>query len=130
MTLTGLPDLHPDAVGATVHGVYYTRAEYEALRQRPLMPDLPDFDQIATRLYAEGLGGSRHHGPGIDLIVEQLRQVWNARGAGLDEVIKKWTAEAEGYVTGSTLASPVGDMNRASAAVVRRILADLQALRD
>lgn len=34
MRLTDLPDLPPDAVGATVQGVYYTRAEYEALRAR------------------------------------------------------------------------------------------------
>jgi hypothetical protein len=32
--LIGLPDLHSDAIGATVQGVYYTREEYEALRAR------------------------------------------------------------------------------------------------
>jgi hypothetical protein len=32
LTLTGLPDLPPDAIGATINGVHYTRAEYEALR--------------------------------------------------------------------------------------------------
>lgn len=46
----------------------------------------------------------------------------------LREIIEKWTREANGYVSGSMMASPVGDMNRASATVVRSMLNDLQPL--
>jgi hypothetical protein len=74
--LTHLPDLHPDAIGATINGVHYTRAEYEAIQKRSLMPDSPDFDQIAQDLLlkCDDEAGRRH-------VAAQLRQVWNARGA-------------------------------------------------
>jgi hypothetical protein len=38
------------------------------------MPETPDFDQIAR----QAISGSEFH---IKLLAEQLRQVWNARGA-------------------------------------------------
>ena len=50
------------------------------------MPKSPDFDQIARALDAElddspaGLGG-RFLGARLAIITEQLRLVWNARGA-------------------------------------------------
>lgn len=31
-SISSLPDLHPDAIGANVNGLYYTRAQYEILR--------------------------------------------------------------------------------------------------
>lgn len=40
--------------------------------------------------------------------------------------IERWTKEADYFVRGAMFESPVGDMNRASAAVVRRMLADLR----
>jgi hypothetical protein len=43
---------------------------------RPLMPETPDFDQIAERL-ARDVGAIYEP----SAIVEQLRLVWNARGA-------------------------------------------------
>jgi len=39
------------------------------------MPEPPDFDQIARRLIATTTGVIERE------VVEQLRQVWNARGA-------------------------------------------------
>jgi hypothetical protein len=62
------------------------------------MPESPDFDQIALTL-AEGL-----HAPAeaLDAITEQLRLVWNARGAA---DIAKLEHELSTR-TGSTAAGP------------------------
>jgi hypothetical protein len=44
------------------------------------MPETPDFDAIATRIYFEATGATLLMGEDIAPIVEQLRLVWNARG--------------------------------------------------
>jgi len=43
----------------------------------------------------------------------------------LSQFIAKWQREAVCYASGSPMASPVGDMNRASADVVNRMLREL-----
>jgi hypothetical protein len=50
------------------------------------------------------------------------------RSLSLREFIAKWKREADAYVSGSMMESPVGDMNRASATVVRRMLSELENL--
>lgn len=45
-----------------------------------------------------------------------------------DALVEKWQREIGGYLAGMMLPSPVGEMNRASADVARRILADLRCL--
>ena len=70
------------------------------------MPDTPDFDQIACRLH-ETVGCD--HGTDAEtvaaqvaMIVEQLRQVWNARGAAdLEAIDAHVTYDMGGHVEGS-----------------------------
>ena len=53
---------------------------------------------------------------------------WDAevtRRLAIDAFIDKWTREADEYVRGAMFDSPVGDMNRASARVVRTMLREL-----
>jgi hypothetical protein len=42
--------------------------------------------------------------------------------------IDKWMKEADCFVSGTMMESPVGDMNRASADVVRRMLRELRGV--
>src|SRR3990167_11149791 len=46
----------------------------------------------------------------------------------VEALIAKWEREVAGYLAGAMMEAPVGDMNRASAYVARRILADVRAL--
>jgi hypothetical protein len=55
------------------------------------MPEAPDFEVIATRLI--GLPAVLIHADTRAAVIEQLRQVWNARGAADAEVVLKRTIE-------------------------------------
>lgn len=44
----------------------------------------------------------------------------------IEKLIQEWRGEVRGYVAGSMLPSPVGEMNRASADVVRRMIKQLE----
>src|SRR6185295_2374110 len=71
----------------------WNRLEGLPRRDEPLMPDTPDFDQIARQIavtLSEGrpIDGIEELTEFLDVaqrlrvaVVEQLRQVWNARGA-------------------------------------------------
>lgn len=59
------------------------------------MPEIPDFDQLARRLI-DGSDWSIIDSEHICAIAEQLRQVWNARGAADLSML-----EAEGYISGA-----------------------------
>lgn len=58
---------------------------------------------------------------------------WREHSAQWFEVYRrfheKWMKEADAYSAGSMLESPVGDMNRASAGVIRSLLMDLKVIR-
>lgn len=53
-------------------------------RQRPAVVEIPDFDQIAARI-VDGVQTPGYDDANVDethaAIVEQLRLIWNARGA-------------------------------------------------
>jgi hypothetical protein len=60
------------------------------------MPETPDFDQIALDLYNDGDGCN------LPYIAEQLRFVWNARGAAdLDAIDSAVAYTKDGIVTGA-----------------------------
>ncbi len=49
-------------------------------------------------------------------------------GEAVDRFFDRWSKEGNEYVRGSMMASPVGEMNRASADVVRRMLTELRSI--
>jgi hypothetical protein len=63
------------------------------------MPEIPDFDLIALRLVAQNTALAQV------AIVEQLRQVWNARGAALT----RWEALARSGFIVSVCCGPCGE---------------------
>ncbi len=62
--------------GAIARMAEHVKHGFAGCRLSPLMPETPDFDQIA-RTILEASDGE----PGEGRIAEQLRLVWNARGA-------------------------------------------------
>jgi len=62
------------------------------------MPETPDFDHIATSLLRaiEKAGGSDRPVASTRAIADQLRQVWNARGAADIAKVEEVDAELDG----------------------------------
>jgi len=74
------------------------------------MPEPPDFDQIAQRLIKLGGWDEEDDHPQDDLhrqaiaiqlaaVVEEVRQVWNARGAADAKAVDERLATLAGWVT-------------------------------
>jgi hypothetical protein len=109
------PDIDRLAAMPAIEEVQHADGSVDVLRddRRKLMPESPDFDQIARRLLdvvledVEGLDMMSAAQEGwservIAQIAEQLRQIWNARGA-VD--IAKVEHELS-TMMGSTMAGP------------------------
>jgi hypothetical protein len=58
------------------------------------MPEAPDFDQIAHRIFRQA-----EVDDSLDHIVEQLRLVWNARGAADMKAVDEKLSLLAGWVT-------------------------------
>lgn len=73
------------------------------------MPDTPDFDQIALRIV---------HDVNVEIsIVEQLRLVWNARGAADTQAVERRirdlvAGEIVGAGIGRHVADAIGQLDR------------------
>lgn len=80
------------------------------------MPEPPDFAQIARRLDNEirALIPSQESDQSVDHIAEQLRQVWNARGAAdITQIEAAYEAASEsGYRSLTELHTTIRSLDR------------------